>query len=406
MSTKSAPRPSTLCNSRLALRIAFLTLGFIAAGSNVSADPPPDPPPCDVKIVDGVFCGRITQIVSAENPNSYLVEGEFINWTPDPVHGVILILNRSSMDSSPPIFGNALIDGDGRPITGVASPPSGNTVTTNDWTGATVASPRRIDFSKGTGTPIPAPRSLGFRGLRDPDFRNASQMTCVNALLEMIPGSSVSGNCITIANKETIDDGPNMKDGFVIRIDNYMPGDEVSITWFFLDVNGQPLGFADMAGNIQGRQYGFGAFNLARLNRFGRGFPNNAPPALWDISTGGTNSNRHNFAYDPPTDINANADSPLHWAEDEVGGFDTFPVNPIPAGLPGQGEFFVIEQGAAITPPFRTSGDNLFNTGTNVRSSRVDGSAVLSSLGAWGSLALLGALLTLGLIGAIRRFGS
>ena len=92
-----------------------------------------------------------------------------------------------------------------------------------------------------------------------------------------------------------------------------------------------------------GDEYGFGAFNLARIN-------SPAPPPLFDLNSG----------YDPPDDSDSNQDSPQNWREDEVAGVDTHFVNPIPAGEPGQGKYFTVEYGAAVTASFLDPADNSF----------------------------------------------
>ena len=72
----------------------------------------------------------------------------------------------------------------------------------------------------------------------------------------------------------------------------------------------------------------------------------NAPPPL--LVTNSTNPIRVNTGYDPKDTQNPNVDRPLFFAEDQdVAGIDRHPVNPIPSGKPGQGNWFAVEPGAA-----------------------------------------------------------
>jgi hypothetical protein len=59
----------------------------------------------------------------------------------------------------------------------------------------------------------------------------------------------------------TIDDGPNVLDGFVFSVIDFDPGEVISLNWFLLDQDGNPIGTA--AG---GNQYGFGVVNLKRVD--------------------------------------------------------------------------------------------------------------------------------------------
>jgi len=96
-------------------------------------------------------------------------------------------------------------------------------------------------------------------------------------------------------------------------------------------------------GVVMGDEFGFGTLNFARIN-------SPAPPSLFNLNTG----------YDPPDDTDSNQDSPLFWAEDQVAGMDTFEINPIPAGEAGQGTYFAIEPGAAVTAAFSNAADSIF----------------------------------------------
>lgn len=388
---------------RLLGRILVLSLGslllFLFAGPAFT-DPAASPPPCNV-MLDRLFCGRITFIeadpADAEQ-DRYFFEGEIVNWTNKDCYGLRLVLNRGGVASGPdpgdqtPYFCGAFLDSNGRPLDDqqtmpifppagcqppfpslsfpirASSTPTGNMMIPNDWT-VSQAGLTRITFSVGLkGTPVPAPvATIGpdtFRGLLDPAFESTSPSICITALTQMIPGSVNQGGSpafIEILNKETIDNGPNVRDGFTIVIDDFDPGEEVSITWWMIDEMGNFIGVRpDTNSAVLGDEYGFGTYNIHRFaNPGGRGDVMAVSP-LWTMDS--TNEGRVNTGYDPPSSLTP--DQPLNFAEDEDGGgADVFPINPIPPGVHGTGDQFAYEQGTAVGAPLRAvgDGDGMFN---------------------------------------------
>ena len=381
---------------RLFLFISVLVL----IATPVPADPPPDPPPCQGFQLDPLFCIRTTAIArDLVDDDKFQYMLEFVNWTADDAHGLVISLNTGPNPGGDaggaPFFSAAAVDADGRPLGPGALPPSGNDPVSfaNDWFVVSQTA-SRIEFAK-TVDPIDHPMALGFDGLLDPDFAMASQTDCENALLMMIPDSSALDlgggmTLIQINDPESIDDDTNTRDGFVIEIDDFDAGEELSINWHFLGASGESIGIVDTTGAVMGDQYGFGIFNLTRLNSA-------APPPLF---------NGANTGYDPPDDSDPDQDSPLFWAEDEVAGVDGFLVNPIPVGTPGQGIYHAVEPGVAVTAEFEETSDNAFmfggqavTSGTNVQV-LAEGAPML---GPWG-LGILGLCILIATVAIVVRY--
>ena len=331
----------------------------------LQADPPTSPPPCNV-LLGPLFCFRTTDISrDVGDSNKFQFEFTVVNWTGTDAAGLILTLNTGpnpggGVPAGAPRFSGGSIDANGRPIGPLADPPTGNLPTNNDWNliGST---PTQLCFAG--GTPIPHPQAtIGnttYHGLLDPTFAQATQGDCVTALTSMIPcGASTGGGLPLVFSMtpECIDDGTNVLDGFVVEIEDWDAGEQLSLNWWLIDADGNNLGIVGNSGAVLGNEFAFGTVNLARVDI-------DAPPPLFDQNSG----------YDPPNSFDSNLDSPLFWAENEVGGVDTYPMNPIPAGQAGQGTFFAVEFGAAVTAEFANDLDNefLFNfvpviSGTNI----------------------------------------
>jgi len=239
----------------------------------------------------------------------------------------------------------------------------------------TVGFPTAITY-RTTTTPISGVSANGmrngapwtFNGLLDSAFVPPTlPEECVDALLAMIPGSVANTvfnpTRIQLPNPETIDDGPNVLDGFVIVIANFDPGDVVSFNWFLEDAAGDSIGMIPSGGSgVSGDPYGFGIINICNTG---------APPIPLVGNAGSVLQAPDppfnvNSQFDPPDTSDPNADSGLFWAENEVAGVDTFPINPIPAGKLGAGTWFGVEFGAAVTATFANTQDNIYNAGTNI----------------------------------------
>lgn len=344
-------------------------------GGAAYADPPASPPPCSVQIAP-VFCFRTTDISLVPNTNdTYRFEFEVVNWTRLAVESLVLTLNTgpnpgaNGVPAGAPHFSNAEIDFDGRPMGVGASPPPGNLGILNDWT-MQVQTPTLIRFGGGTALPAPVGTfgSTTYYGLLDPAFAQASLPACISALTQMLPGSIYSGGIVSVPDVEYLDDGPNALDGFVVEITGWDPGEQLSFNWHLIDLAGSVVGsVAPAAGPgdaVLGDEYGFGTCNLVRMS-------GTAPEPLFDLNTG----------YNPTDTSDVNIDSASFWAETEVGGIDTYPLNPIPAGEPGEGSFFAVELGAATTAEFSNPFDNSFQFNGQVIQSGINLSGRVLSRG-------------------------
>ena len=352
------------------------------------ADPPASPPPCDVKI-DPIFGVRVTDIRGTfGDSDRWQLELEFLNWTQRDAYGILIVANSGSTnsDGATPYISGASIDANGRPLgpTGTCPsggcPPMGNIAKTNDWTLINLSSTQVCFTSKPfgvqTGTPIPHPavthQGVSYHGLLSPDFDGKPQSVCTTVIPQMIPGPNpvVGGSpaCIQVPNREDIDDGNNVLDGFVIEIDDWDSGEQFSFDWWLIGDDGSLIGSIDpTATMVMGDDYGFGAVNLATMSPGIVGDSagsNPAPPPLFNFNS--IDSSKVNTGYDPPDTSNANADDPLFFAEDEDGnGMDQAPFNPVPAGFPGQGTYFFVEPGATFSAPPMDPMDLPPGTGSN-----------------------------------------
>lgn len=345
---------------RNSMNLALIgAIGMLIAGGvrPALADPPPNPPPC-AKFGPGLFCWRVTDIEGVPgDPDRFRVMFEFVNWSNQPAY--YIRMDRNIGTGQPVLLTNAGVDADGRPFTGPPDPPAGNILHDNQWD-VVVNTPDQIiwAFDQPTG-PIAHATCPGtsngvpvtFNGLLDPLMAPpTTPAECQAALTCMVPGSSITQvdmggmlvDQLTLADPETADDGPNQLDGFWIELDDLQCNESISFNWWLLDINLQPIGmlFGGGAG-VMGDQFAFGIINYARMC-------SPAPPPIFNLNTG----------YDPP---NSDApDNPSNWAENEVGGIDTYPINPIPLGKPGAGARFCIELGAAVTAPFANPNNNCF----------------------------------------------
>ena len=355
-----------------------------AIGGAAIADPGAPPPACAQ--VDQLFCIRCTDIeqlppedVPPIFDNAYRIMLEFVNWTGEDAYGVHMALNLTGPPGADdPIVFDGSIDQNGRLFGPSSTPPPGNMTPIDNQFITTVGFPTSVTY-RTTTAPIPGATASGtrngapytFNGLLDPAFESPTlPEECVDGLLGMIPGSvanpQFNPTLIELPNPETIDDGPNVLDGFVIVIANFDPGDVVSFNWFLEDATGNSIGMIPSGGSgVSGDPYGFGIINICNTG---------APPIplLGPAGTGNTVLQAPdppfavNSQFDPPDTSDANVDSGLFWAENEVAGIDTFPINPIPSGKLGAGTWFGIEFGAGVTAIFADPEDNIYNAGSNI----------------------------------------
>jgi hypothetical protein len=349
--------------------VRTLLLTALALAPTVAmADPPGPPPACGVSITQ-LFCYRITQVRKLPTDpqgDAWEVMFEFVNWTNQDVVGIDVAMNTGSLTQTqggPPVFGGAYIDANGRPFGPGEIRPLGNADIDNDWHVA-IDEPYRLRYAttapgQTAGTPIPHPSVAGtvggqpttYAGVYDPQFADSTLPECSTALAAMIPGSTIRGATIE-TNPRDLDDGDNVRDGFVVILDDFDPGETVSFNWVLLVGDGAEIsGYVDPSGTVQGDPMGFGMFSLTLYEN---GLP--ADP-VFDVNGG----------FDPPNAFDADQDSDFIWAEDETNGVDQYPVNPVPGGLPGQGQYVGVELGAAVTGPFvdaaAADGDGTFTFG-------------------------------------------
>jgi hypothetical protein len=186
------------------------------------------------------------------------------------------------------------------------------------------------------GDALPPATSGTAVGPYDPSLDAAS---CASALTAMVPGSTVSGTTL-VTDPNALDDGPNAADGVAIVVDDLDPGEVLSLNWVVTTPDGV-AGYVDADGVLHGEAMGFGRLDVAR---FGGGV---APEPVLDDGVG----------FSPSTAFDPDLDSPYLWVEDEVGGVDGFPVNPVAPWFPGAGTYLAAEAMAERTGPFARSSD-------------------------------------------------
>lgn len=349
------------------------------------ADPPVTPPAC-AKLDEDLFCWRVTFIEGVPGDpegDRFRIMMEFVNWTGSDAYRIRMARNIGGDVGSMQLVG-ADVDFNGRPFADPPQPPTGNIQMCNTWFVNSFTDSLVIWETGGPPIPpCPPPNGLlnnaffvgnhggapgfEFNGLLDPAFDDGITTgdECRTALNGMIPGSNLEqvdmGGMmvwkVNINDTETADNGSNVLDGFWIELDDWDVGDSISFNWWLEDEQGNSIGMVFMGGSVMGDQFGFGALNLTRLN-------SPAPAPLFNLNGG----------FDPSdTIIGGDADDATFWAENEVNGIDTYPINPIPAGRPGAGRWFAIELGAAVTAQLvnPANGCLLFNgqpvqTGTNL----------------------------------------
>lgn len=248
------------------------------------ADPPPPREergvltPCNA-LVGPLFCFRVTDIEGVVGDNDrFRVEFEMVNWTSTDARRLVLTLNTArrpgeGLPPGAPHFSSAFIDEDGRPLTGNPHPPIGNLAIPNKGVGKLMTQ-TRIEFI----TEIPTTDCactdvcLGcIRGILDPNLGFRDDKCCVCALMAMIPGSENQGGSpplITVTDIETVDDGPNALDGFVVEIDDWDAGEEISFNWHMETHTGDAIGMIAPDGRKVGNDFGFGTLNMARIVAF------------------------------------------------------------------------------------------------------------------------------------------
>lgn len=368
---------SLVSRTSVALSVgARLALVCVPLASTTFADPLVDPP-CDLKM-DPVYCVQCTSFerdMADPELDKYRFEFAFLNWTTMPCYGIVLYATASgTVSDAPPRVSKAYIDSDGRPLSG-PSAPIGPYSQPNDWpfgSGFSTA----VTFNVGvSGTPIPNPTAtvngVTYNGLKDPLFSLPPippTSTCAQAVSMMIPGSNVSlyfepgvgfKYQVVIPDPRTVNDGMNVRDGFVIEIDDFDDGEEISFNWFLTDVNGKHIGEINgLSHAVTGDDFGFGAFNLSVKDPALPGLAT-APIPLYKTNT--INPGKVNKGYFPKSNaqIDNGPGAPTFFAEEtDPSGNDQYNFNPLPATAFGFGTTAFGEPGAVITADFANPANN------------------------------------------------
>lgn len=268
------------------------------------------------------------------NDDAWEVMVQVLNWTGRDLTGLRIAVGAAStaIDGGPPRLVGASVDPNGRPFGSGARLPLGNQPMVHPWSMTLQTSTLAIY----EGSALPATVWGAASGPYDPAIDATS---CAAALTTMIPGGVVSGTDLLV-DPNALDDGAHAADGVSFIVDDLDPGEVLSLNWVGLTADGV-AGYADEDGVIIGAPLGFGTLELAV---FDGGL---APTSVLDGGTG----------FSPPSAFDPNLDSPFLWVEDEVGGVDGFPVNPIAPWLPGAGTYLAAEAAEYRTGPFAHEAD-------------------------------------------------
>ncbi|OZH54109.1 hypothetical protein AFK68_12995 [Hydrocoleum sp. CS-953] len=203
--------------------LAAIASSFGVGVKAALADPPPAPPP--QTLLPPVFCFRFTDIKAVEDDpegDKFQLAFEVLNWSNQPASGVRIALTEGTnsfvTDGAAPTFAGAGVDRNGRPNGPDADPLPGNQLFTNG--GQVVESTEtaiqwdatQVDLNTFASGPIPNRDLLGVGERNTPG-------ACA-----LVPGCRVVGHpnpffgSPVVADWETIDNGNNVLDGFVITV--------------------------------------------------------------------------------------------------------------------------------------------------------------------------------------------
>lgn len=323
------------------------------------ADPPAMPPP--ETILPPVFCFRFTDIKAVEDDpegDKFQLSFEVLNWSNQHAAGVRVALTEGTraVDGKAPTFAGAGVDGNGRPLGPDADPLPGNQLFSN--TSKVVQSTdsaiqwdtSQLDFNTFVNGAIPNRDLLGVGPRNTP------------AACALVPGCRVVGNSNPffgtpeVADWDTVDDGNNVLDGFVITVDDFDEQEVISFNWDLLNVDGNRIGDTN--------DYGFGTVNIARLPIHE---DSNANFRVFESNTGVERTERV-FA---ENSYLVKEYSPVNYDRTLASGFSG--RNAIATetnGSTGEEELiamFAAEFGAGITGPFLNPEDNIFNSPVNAK---------------------------------------
>ncbi|NES66022.1 MAG: PEP-CTERM sorting domain-containing protein, partial [Okeania sp. SIO2D1] len=324
------------------------------------ADPPPAPPP--LTVLPPVFCFRFTDIKAVEDDpegDKFQLAFEVLNWSNQPAAGVRIALTEGTntfvTDGAAPSFAGAGVDSNGRPNGPDADPLPGNQLFTN--TGQVTQSTEtaiqwdasQLNFNTFVNGPIPESDLLGVGPRNTPGG-------CA-----LVPGCQLQGPTNpVVADWETVDNGNNVLDGFVITVDDMDEGEVISFNWDLLDVNGNPIGMPGV-----GNDYGFGAVNIARIPIGETGDPD-ADFRIFEQNTGVERSNRI-FAENSHM---VTEYSPVDYDTQINGGLSALNAVATETATSTDGELiaqFAAEFGAGIAGQFLNPEDNIFGSTVNAQ---------------------------------------
>jgi hypothetical protein len=267
----------------------LIAVAALATALPVVADPPggttTQPPAIPPFISPPVFCFRITDIRDVAGDlegNAFDFEVEVLNWSNAAAFQLDLSLSSSLKPATlggTPLFlpGGSSIDPNGRPGTpaddeGTYSPADATVMppkfgALNGW-GVGISTPTNLIFAT-PGPGLPPRDLLGVL----PGGAGPARTAAALALVPSESGPGSTPNFVDFTGRpnvpvfETIDNGgfagdplpDNALDGFVVRVDDFDPGEAVSVNWFLRDSMGASIGSSG-----GGNSYGFGNFNIAR----------------------------------------------------------------------------------------------------------------------------------------------
>ena len=373
MSKHTQPFPSALSSLLVGAATSFLS-GILAAPA--LADPIPIPPNPEVRLPP-VFCFRFTDIKPVESDpegDKFQFEFEVLNWTNQVASGIQLALNEGTGSSGVidkvPFLAKGKVDQNGRPI---GKPdddgPTGNLNTPNDWKVAKSRSSKTaIEWEGGTGIAnrdLLAARSTqeacalvpGCRAVPDPVVQPG---ICWGWPWGWCQPSQQNFTPI-VDDMETVDNGSNVLDGFVVTVDDFDEGELVSFNWFLLDDSGNPLGVSG-----RGNDYGFGTINLYRQpldetidpgSLFGGNTGLGESPTLF--YNGVNRVTQPSFSVATPFAVSTRAASLSFAAEKALNVEPVVPEEELVA-------LFKAEFGPGTTANFRNIEDNRFNAPVNI----------------------------------------
>jgi len=303
------------------LTATIATLFFGSIDQVALADPPPPGP----IILPDVFCFRFTDITADKDDpegDKFRFEFEVLNWTNMSADGVRIALNEGTDNGVS--FVDAEVDLNGRPIGPDGDgQPNDNLDKANRWS-----------VTESTSTAIQW--DVGDNQFAEPISNNDLLGATNNPqACALVPGCQLDafGNPV-IPDLETIDNGDNVLDGFVIEVDGFVEDAILSFNWNLLNESGNPIGTPGTGNN-----YGFGTVNIVRTE-FGDG---DAFAQFQPVFAGNTGfSQSQALFFDDTFNLS-------DWDESKI---DTE---------------FAAEFGAGITAAFLNPADNIFNSAVNTQ---------------------------------------